>query len=119
MDLVVPADVTDEFTTPSGGDGEALPTVIRHPVAPSPASARSALVLARHEVAFLFHGVQHGMKRSRAELEPVPGQLLDRPLSVDLALGGMMEDVQAYEAGREVVVMHGRVATNSRLREQP
>ncbi len=118
-DLAVPTNLTDEFAKPSAGNGEGLSAVIRHRVAPSPASARSALVLARHEVACLLHGVQHGVERSRAELVPVPGQLLDHPLPVDLAFGGMVEDVQAHEAGQEVVMIHGRVATRSRFREHP
>ena len=40
----------------------------------------------------------------------MPGKLLDHPLSVDLALSGVVEDVQPDEAGEQVLVLHQPLA---------
>jgi hypothetical protein len=62
--------------------------------------------LARGEQAVGLHAVQHGVERAGADVVAVLGQLITHPRPVDLALAGVVEDVQAHRSAPELLEDH-------------
>lgn len=50
--------------------------------------------------------VEHRVERARADAVAMPSQFLDHPLSVQVALGGMVQDVEPNESGEELLMFH-------------
>jgi hypothetical protein len=51
------------------------------------------------EIAFAPERMKHRVERARTDTIFMPGQLLDHPMPMELALDGMMKDMQPDEAG--------------------
>jgi hypothetical protein len=56
------------------------------------------------EIALLLEAVEQGVEAPRADAIAVPGELLDHTEAENGFFGGMVEDVEADEAGVEVAV---------------
>src|SRR6476469_6796303 len=70
------------------------------------AVASAVQYLLRSQVAVPFHAVENRIERAGAEPVAVARELIDHCLAVDGAFGGVMEDVQTYQACIKISIMH-------------
>ena len=62
-------------------------------------------LLSRLQIAAALHRMQHRVERAGTQLVAVPGELIDHPLPIKFALGGMVKDVQPDQPLEQLMVL--------------